>query len=129
MSETRSEVRCLPWESLPWEPLKPGLKRRFISGDRVMLAQIHLEKGAEVPLHHHENEQITYVIEGRLKFWIGEEGAEEVIVEAGQVLHLPSNVPHRALALEDTLDVDAFSPPRQDWLDKTDDYLRNDIEG
>ena len=100
------------------------LDRRLITGDRMMLAHVYLKKGCIVPKHSHENEQFTYILEGALRFWIGEDGGEEVIVRAGEVLHIPSNVPHRAEALEDTLDVDIFDPPRQDWLDKTDSYLR-----
>jgi quercetin dioxygenase-like cupin family protein len=77
-----------------------------------------------VPKHSHENEQLTYILEGALKFKLGDDGAEEIVVSAGEVLLIPSNVPHMAEALEETLDVDVFSPPRQDWLDKKDDYLR-----
>jgi quercetin dioxygenase-like cupin family protein len=109
---------------MPKERVTDLLDRRLITGDRMMLAHVYLLKGCVVPKHSHENEQITYVLEGALHFWIGEDGLEEVVVRAGEVLHIPSNVPHKALALEDTLDVDIFSPPRQDWLDKTDDYLR-----
>ena len=112
------------WDDLPLETLTPLLDRRLITGERMMLAHVYLKKGCIVPLHHHDNEQLTYVLEGALKFWIGAEDGEEIIVHAGEVLHLPSNVPHKAEALEDTLDVDVFCPPRQDWLDKTDDYLR-----
>jgi quercetin dioxygenase-like cupin family protein len=100
------------------------LDRRLITGDRMMLAHVYLKKGCLVPQHAHENEQLTYVLEGALRFWIGADRSEEVVIRAGEVLHIPSNVPHEALALEDTLDVDVFSPPRQDWLDKTDAYLR-----
>ena len=100
------------------------LERRLITGERMMLAHVYLAKGCVVPKHSHENEQITYILEGALKFWIGEDGAEEIILSAGEVLHIPSNVPHKAEALSDTLDVDIFSPPRADWLAKTDDYLR-----
>ena len=89
-----------------------------------MLAHVYLEKGFVVPRHMHENEQITYVLEGALKFWIGEDEGHEVVVSAGEVLHIPSNVCHKAEALEDTLDVDVFSPPREDWLAGTDAYLR-----
>ena len=103
------------------EPLNEKLDRRFITGNRMMLAQILLKKGCVVPAHKHENEQITYVLEGALKFEIN---GKELIVGAGEVLVIPSNVVHAATALEDTLDVDVFSPPRQDWIDKTDDYLR-----
>jgi quercetin dioxygenase-like cupin family protein len=99
------------------------IHRKVISGERAMLAQIFLEKGARVPTHSHDNEQITYLLEGTLKFWIGEE-RKELVLRAGEVLHIPSSIPHEAEALEDCLDVDVFSPPRQDWLDGTDDYFR-----
>jgi quercetin dioxygenase-like cupin family protein len=89
-----------------------------------MLAHVYLKKGAIVPRHFHENEQLTYILEGGLRFWIGEDESQVIDVMAGEVLHIPSLVQHKAEALEDTLDVDIFSPPRQDWLDKTDDYLR-----
>jgi quercetin dioxygenase-like cupin family protein len=89
-----------------------------------MLAHVYLKKGCIVPKHQHHNEQITYILEGALKFWLGEDQKETVIVSAGEVLHIPGNLPHQAEALEDTLDVDVFSPPRQDWLDHTDDYFR-----
>jgi len=106
------------------EQLNDLLSRRLITGDRMMLAHVYLKKGCVVPRHAHENEQLTYILEGALKFFVGNEGEEEVVVRAGEVLHLPSNVPHEAHALEDTLDVDVFSPPREDWLSKTDSYLR-----
>ena len=112
------------WDDVPKETLTSLLDRRLITGDRIMLAHVYLKKGCIVPLHRHENEQMTYILQGVLRFWIGEDQREEVIVRAGEVLHIPSNVPHKAEALEDTLDVDIFSPPRQDWIDKTDDYLR-----
>jgi len=118
-----SGVRHFCWDKMEKEPVTDVISRRVISGDRAMLAQIYLEKGAVVPLHSHENEQITYLLEGVLKFWLGEE-KEELILRAGEVLHIPSNVPHQAEALEDCVDVDVFSPPRQDWLDGTDDYFR-----
>jgi quercetin dioxygenase-like cupin family protein len=89
-----------------------------------MLAHVYLKKGAIVPRHSHENEQLTYILEGGLRFWIGPDESEVIDVMAGDVLHIPSYVQHKAEALEDTLDVDIFSPPRQDWLNKTDDYLR-----
>jgi quercetin dioxygenase-like cupin family protein len=112
------------WDEMPKEAVTDLLERRLITGERMMLAHVYMKKGCVVPKHSHENEQITYILEGALHFWIGVDEAHEVIVRAGEVLHIPSNVPHKALALEDTLDVDIFSPPRQDWLDKTDDYLR-----
>lgn len=114
------------WEDMPLETVKPGLDRRLITGERMMLAHIYLKQGSIVPKHHHDNEQLTYVLSGILRLWLEEDEGQETVydVHAGEVLHIPSNVPHRALALEDTLDVDVFCPPRQDWLDKTDDYLR-----
>ena len=112
------------WDDMPKEQVNAGLSRRLVTGARMMLAHVYLTKGNVVPRHQHENEQLTYVVEGALHFWIGEDQKEEVIVRAGEVLHIPSNVPHKAEALEDTLDVDVFSPPREDWLNKTDAYLR-----
>ncbi len=90
-----------------------------------MIAHVYLAQGAIVPKHSHENEQLTYILEGRLRFWLGEEESEVVEVGAREVLHIPAHLPHKAEALEDTLDVDVFHPPRQDWLDGSDAYLRD----
>jgi quercetin dioxygenase-like cupin family protein len=124
MMEQRESVRTFRWDEMEKEAVTDGIERRIITGERVMLTHVYLKRGAVVPLHSHHNEQLTYILEGALRFWIGGEGSEVVDVRAGEVLHIPSNVPHKAEALEDTLDVDIFSPPRQDWLDKTDDYFR-----
>jgi quercetin dioxygenase-like cupin family protein len=121
---SQSEPTFYRWDSMKKERVSDMLERRLITGDRMMLAHVYLKKGCIVPKHSHENEQLTYILEGVLKFWIGEDGAREITVRAGEVLLIPSNVPHKAEALEETLDVDIFSPPRQDWLDKKDDYLR-----
>lgn len=112
------------WDDMPRERVSDTLERRLITGDRMMLAHVYLAKGCIVPKHSHMNEQLTYILEGALHFWLGEDQTEEVVVRAGEVLHIPSNLPHKALALEDTLDVDIFDPPREDWLNKTDAYLR-----
>lgn len=112
------------WDDMPRERVSDLLERRLITGDRMMLAHVYLQKGCIVPKHSHENEQLTYVLEGALRFWLGEDGLDERVVGAGEVLHIPANLPHKAEALEDTLDVDIFSPPRQDWLNRTDAYLR-----
>jgi quercetin dioxygenase-like cupin family protein len=112
------------WESMPKEQLNENIGRRMITGERMMIAHIYLKKGTVVPRHHHHNEQITYVLEGALRFRLGAEGEQEVMVRAGEVLTIPPNLPHSAEALEDTLDVDIFDPPRQDWLDGSDAYLR-----
>jgi quercetin dioxygenase-like cupin family protein len=110
------------WESLDKEVLNPHISRKVIAGEKAMVAQVFLAKGAIVPEHYHESEQITYILEGALQFEI--EG-RTIVVSAGQVLRIPSNVPHRAVALEDTLDLDIFSPIRMDWLTGQDDYLRH----
>lgn len=112
------------WDQVEREELHERLSRRLITGDQMMLAHVYLKKGCVVPKHHHINEQFTYILEGALRFLVGDDGAEEVVVRAGEVLHLPANVPHEAHALEDTLDMDVFCPPREDWLNKTDAYLR-----
>ncbi len=123
--KAQSRVRLFTWEDMPKERVTDALSRRLITGERMMLAQVYLDKGCIVPRHSHENEQLTYILEGSLRFWIGEDGEEELVIRAGQVLHIPSSVPHMAEALEDTLDVDVFSPPRQDWLDGTDTYFHD----
>ena len=120
----RTSVTFYRWEEIPKEKVSPMLERRLITGERTMLAHVYLKKGCIVPRHQHENEQLTYILEGALKFWIGEDEKQEMTIRSGEVLHIPSMVWHKAEALEDTLDVDIFTPPRQDWLDKTDAYLR-----
>jgi len=121
---SQSSVTFYRWRDMPKEKVSDVLDRRLITGENVMLTHVYLKKGAIVPQHNHHNEQITYILEGGLRFWIGEDQSEVIDVLAGEVLHIPSLVKHKAEALEDTIDVDIFSPPRQDWLDKTDDYLR-----
>ena len=123
-----ADVRHTRWEDIRREKVTDDIGRRLFTGKRMMLAQVYLDEGAIVPWHSHENEQLTWVLEGALKFWIGEEGTadvREVVVAAGDVLFIPSSVPHKAEALADTLDVDVFSPPRQDWLDHTDTYFHD----
>ncbi len=121
---TQPSVTFYRWNDMPKEKVSDVLDRRLITGEHVMLTHVYLKKGAIVPQHNHHNEQISYILEGGLRFWIGEDESEVIDVRAGEVLHIPSLVKHKAEALEDTVDVDIFSPPRQDWLDKTDDYLR-----
>jgi quercetin dioxygenase-like cupin family protein len=121
---TSTNAKHYRWSELTAEPMKGGITRRLITTERMMIAHVHLDKGDEVPTHRHENEQITYILEGALHFWLGPQGEQEVTVRAGEVLVIPSNLEHRAVALEATLDMDVFNPPRQDWLDGTDAYLR-----
>ena len=114
-------VSLYRWDELGLEKVTEVISRKIISGAREMIAQIYLKKGALVPLHSHESEQMTYVLQGALKFVIG---GEDITVREGEVLHIPSWVEHQAEALDDTFELDVFSPIRQDWLDKTDDYFR-----
>lgn len=109
------------WNEVETERLNPLLDRQLITGQELMLARVLLKKGCVVPEHSHHNEQLTYILEGALKFWID---GKEIVVHAGEVLCIPPHMPHKAEAVEDTVDLDVFYPPRQDWLNKTDGYLR-----
>ena len=115
------ELKYLAWSSIEREELNPLLYRQLIVGRYVMLARILLKKGCVVPWHSHVNEQLSSIFEGALKFWID---GREIVVRAGEVLVIPPNMPHKAEALEDTLAIDTFHPPREDWINKTDSYLR-----
>ncbi|HXY01022.1 MAG TPA: cupin domain-containing protein [Candidatus Limnocylindrales bacterium] len=123
MSATTSP-KFIPWNKVEHEKLNDMIGREMVVGDKIMLARVFMKKGAHVPQHHHHNEQVTYILEGALKFAID---GREIVVHAGEVLCIPSNMPHEAWALEDTLDLDVFTPPREDWLNKSDNYLRHDI--
>ena len=113
------------WDDIPIEQLNPLIGRQFLVGTNVMIARVLLKQGAVVPLHHHHNEQVSYILEGALKFILKTEtGDKEITVRAGEVLCIPPNLPHEAHALEDTVDLDIFNPPRQDWIDRDDAYLR-----
>ncbi len=114
-------MKFISWDSVPLETMSDVISRKIVTGEKAMVAQVFLKKDAVVPEHRHESEQITYILEGALKFEL--EGTE-VIVRKGETLTIPSNVPHRAVALEDTIDLDIFSPIREDWLTREDHYLR-----
>src|SRR6201981_326997 len=116
-------LQYIPWHTIPLEDLNPLLQRQFVVGQGIMLARVLLKKGCIVPLHSHHNEQLTYIVEGALKFYID---GKEIIVSAGEVLCIPANMPHKAEALVDTVDLDVFTPPRADWINKTDEYLRRE---
>lgn len=113
-------IRQYRWDEIAAEKVTDMISRKIVTGEREMVAQVRLKKGAIVPMHDHVSEQISYVFQGALRFTIG---GEEFIVREGEVLHIPSSVPHQAEALDDTLELDVFSPIRQDWLDRTDDYF------
>ncbi len=102
------------WDEIALEKVTEVISRKIITGEREMVTQIYLKRGAIVPMHDHESEQMTYVLSGALRFLVG---GEEVIVREGEVLHIPSGLPHQAEALDDTFEMDMFSPIRADWLD------------
>ncbi len=103
------------WDEIALEKITEMMSQKIIAGEREMLAQIYLKRGALVPLHAHESEQMTYILQGALRFLIA---GEEIIVREGEVLHIPSGMPHQAEALEDTFELDVFSPIRSEWLDR-----------
>jgi quercetin dioxygenase-like cupin family protein len=114
-------LQYIPWNTVTLEDLNPLLQRQMVWGQEIMLARVLMKKGCIVPEHSHHNEQLTYILEGALKFWID---GKEIVVNVGETLCIPSNMPHKAEALEDTIDLDVFAPPRADWINKTDQYLR-----
>ena len=116
------EPKYISWKDVAREKLNPLIEREMVHGQQIMVARVFIKKDGHVPLHHHHNEQLTYILEGALKFAID---GKEIVVRAGEVLCIPANMPHEAWALEDTLDLDVFTPPREDWLNKSDHYLRH----
>ena len=120
-SSRRGRAKHHIWKTVELETLNPLLQRQLVTGTKVMLARILLKKGCVVPLHSHHNEQLSYVIEGALRFTIHE---KDTIVRAGEVLTIPPHVPHLVKAMQNTVSLDIFHPPRMDWINKTDAYLR-----
>ena len=114
-------LQYIPWHTVELEDLNPLLQRQFVVGQEIMLARVLLKKGCIVPEHSHHNEQLTYILDGALKFWID---GKEIVVNAGEVLCITAHMPHKAEAIVDTVDLDIFNPPRADWISKTDQYLR-----
>ena len=110
----KDAVRLHRWDELALEKVTEMISRKVISGEREMLAQSYLKRGAIVPMHAHESEQLTYVLQGALKFLVN---GEEIVVREGEVLHIPAHVDHKAEALEDTFDLDVYSPLRRDWIE------------
>ena len=117
----KAVLRHIPWSTVPLEDLSPLLQRQFVVGRDIMVARVLLKKGCIVPEHSHINEQVTYILEGALKFWID---GKEITVNAGEVLTIPPKMSHKAEAMADTVDLDVFTPPRADWINKDDSYLR-----
>src|ERR671918_2145616 len=118
---TSRPVRLYRWDEIALEKVTEMISRKIITGEREMVTQIYLKAGCVVPMHSHESEQMTYILQGALRFLVG---GEDITVREGEVLHIPSRVEHQAEALEDTFELDLFSPIRQDWLDGTDSYFQ-----
>lgn len=114
-------AKLIQWSDVPIEKITDLIDRAYVSGDRATLCDFLLRKGAVVPTHHHESEQVTWVRSGFLRLTVGEETFD---VSPGSVLRIPSEVPHSAIAIEDSTVIDVFSPRREDWIAKTDHYLR-----
>lgn len=121
---TRTPITYKKWSDVREDDMRMGIKRRFVHSDDAMVAQITLPKGAIVPAHRHENEQFTYVLTGKLAFKFHDEQDEEIVVGPGEIIIIPSNVLHSAVAVEDCFELDIFTPPRADWIDGSDAYLR-----
>jgi len=118
-------INKIRWSEVEREQVAPKMERRMIYGDQIMVTKMKFKDGFVVPLHSHENEQVTEVISGTIRFWFGEDESQVVDVHAGETVVIPSNLPHKAQMIGDVEEMDIFCPPRQDWIDKTDDYLRN----
>jgi len=117
-------VQKINWEEVPIEQVTPEMERKLVYGEKIMIAKMKFKDGFEVPLHHHENEQVSQVISGTMRFWFGADKEETMDLHAGDVVVIPANVPHMALMIGDCEGIDTWSPIREDWLDGSDDYLR-----
>jgi len=117
-------VEKINWNEIQIEEVNPSMFRQIISGEKLMIARMKFKDGFLVPLHHHIHEQVTQVISGQIRFWFGVNKEQVMDLFPGDVVVIPPNLPHEALMIGDVEEIDTWSPPRQDWLDKTDDYLR-----
>jgi quercetin dioxygenase-like cupin family protein len=121
---TEAKVQLLQWDDVPMEKVNPMMRRQIITGDLMTIARIYFKDGFLVPMHSHHNEQITQVISGLLTFRLGENGEDEIDVGPGEAIVIPANLPHEALVVGDVVEMDMWAPRRDDWLNQTDDYLR-----
>lgn len=117
-------IKKINWDEVPQEQVNPSMKRQIITGEKMMIARMNFKDGFVVPLHHHVHEQITQVVTGSMRFWFGEKKDQVMDLHAGDVVVIPSNVPHEALMIGEVVEIDSWSPPREDWLDGSDHYLR-----
>ena len=125
---TTLKARHIPWEGVKLDQLPGAIERRFVHSDELMIAQISIKKGDKVPAHRHDNEQWTYILKGSLEFTFGDSQDEVVLVRENEIVHIPGGLLHSVVAPEDCFELDVFSPPRQDWIDGTDAYLRGGVK-
>lgn len=118
------ELQELSWDSIEWEQVNPNMRRKLVNGANLTVAHIAMKDGFVVPMHSHVNEQVTQVISGKMRFYFGEDRAKEVVIGPGEVLVIPANLPHEAHMVGDVVETDTWAPRREDWINKTDDYLR-----
>lgn len=112
------------WDDIPTEEVTPEMHRKIVWGEKLMIAKMKFKDGFRVPLHTHENEQITHVVSGTIRFWFGENKDQEMDLGPGEMIVIPPHLPHEALMIGEVEEIDHWAPPRKDWLDGTDDYLR-----
>lgn len=117
-------IQKISWDDVHEEQVNPKMKRKLIYGEKIMIAKMKFKDGFVVPFHTHVNEQITQVTFGSIRFWFGEDEPQVVDIHAGESVVIPSNLPHKALMIGDVEETDTWAPPRQDWLDGTDHYLK-----
>lgn len=112
------------WDEVATEEVNSSMSRKIITGEKLMIAKMKFKDGFVVPLHHHHHEQVTQLVKGQMRFWFGENKEQVMDMFPGDVVVIPSNLPHEVLMIGDVEEIDTWSPPREDWLNKTDDYLR-----
>ncbi len=112
------------WAAVPTETVNDSMKRRIVTGEKLMIARMNFKDGFLVSLHSHMHEQVTQVVSGRMRFWFGANKEKTMDLGPGDVVVIPSDLPHEALMIGDVEEIDTWAPPRQDWLDGSDHYLR-----
>ena len=117
-------MQKIKWTEIPVEKVNEKMKRQFIHGEKVMIARMEFEDGFTVPWHSHDNEQITEVQQGTLRFWFDDDEENPLDILAGEAIIIPGNRRHKALMVGKVIETDTFAPPRKDWIDGSDAYLR-----
>ena len=123
--KNRNLIKHVNWNEIPTEQVTPKMSRQIVYGKEIMIAKMKFEDGFIVPKHQHHNEQITHVLSGEIRFWLGEDESEVIVLKAGDILVIPANIPHKAKMIGKVEEIDTWAPPRQDWLDGTDNYLKS----